>query len=170
MIAVDTMIVVWGLRGAPVNPADETRGMVARAQAFFEGLDPSKERVVVPAPVLAEALVPVADDPRGMRFYSELLQTLIVGQFDARAAVLAARVANRNMVQARVAAAAIGGSSRQQLRVDALVLGVALAQGCRSIVTDNVAEMQKLADGFPIRVSELPPAPDRQEFLFSPIR
>lgn len=164
MICVDTMVLVWGVRGEPINPQDAERGMVARAKAYLAGLDPAIDRILVPSPVIAELLVPIADqEQRSALVLREIGSTMVVGQLNLPAAVLAARITRRNRNAARASGSP---ATRQELRVDALVLGVALANGCRAIVTDDVKGMAALADGFPIKVLELPEPPAHQRPLF----
>lgn len=168
MICVDTNVLAWGIRGDPITPSDVERGMVARAQTFFTSLDPARERVLVPAPVLAELLVPIADDQaKRTAVLRAIEETMMVGQLDHVASIFAAQITHRNGPASRASGTT---STRQELRVDALILGIALARGCRMIVTNDLPGMTALAKEFRIEVRDLPPLSDadRQRGLFVP--
>ena len=131
LVTPDTMILVWGIRGARRPDRGERE---ERAAAFFERYDASGDELVLTTPVVAEYLVGL-DDDRRRRELEELAGAYRVLPFDLRVAGVAAKIRgdraflrglNRDPLRSRVC-----------LKADILIVATALAHGVRQIVSED---------------------------------
>lgn len=140
---MDTMILMWGVRGF-ATPGQESK--IRRAKHFVESFK-SKDRVIVPAPVVAEFLVRLTDAERAENMQVLETQFRIV-PMDALAALHAGRLQAKRDHQD-------DDLPRERFKFDTLIIGCAMASKADYIVTHNVSEFRKIADG-QIEIRDLP--------------
>ncbi len=118
-----------------------------RLEYFFERIEQSKQRLVIPAPVVAEFLA-VAEDAR-FEFVNKLRQSsfVIVASFDFRAAVECSILiaAARNSGDIRYG----GDSAKQKIKVDEQIVAIARVNQA-SLIISNDNDVRKIAGRFNI--------------------
>jgi predicted nucleic acid-binding protein len=155
VIALDNMVLAWGVRGIATVGQEEN---VDRAQAFLEKIEQQGTVLAVPTPALAEFLVdvPVA---RHLHVVTSLRAGFVLLDFDANAAARAAEVMAKNLDRVRSEHGPGTPGLRQALKTDAMILGVCLARSVRKIVSDD-GPLKLMAQGFPeLEVVTLPDPP-----------
>lgn len=141
-ICIDTCVLVWGIR-REASPGQEH--MIPRTVHLLDKLQKVGAEILVPAPVLMEALLGVSED-RHQRFVAGLGRQFIIVPFDARAAAEAATLwlkANAGRSVSDAVRLATKGS-RHEIRCDFMILGIAAARGVSVLYTDD-SGLQNLA-------------------------
>jgi predicted nucleic acid-binding protein len=163
IVALDTCILLFALKdGAPPDVwNDEDRVLVPRVMHFLADLKARRARILIPAPVISEALVrrSPAEHPQVMA----AIQTFAtIAPLDAPAGALAAELQyGRGVLSGRMKtlAAAHGTTSataRQMAKTDAMIVAVAIRHRATRLVTTD-RHIEVLAGGR-IRVEDVPSA------------
>lgn len=147
MNAVDTNILIWGVRKEPdANRPD----MVERCSRLIADLQARNITIAVPSVVLAEYLMGHSSVDQ-KREYLIIGQSFFVPPFDVAAAAICAELYDKETFDAIVSQ----GVPRQCLKTDYKVIATAIAARASRIYTDNVAQFRRIA-GNRIMVSEVP--------------
>jgi predicted nucleic acid-binding protein len=145
--AVDTNILIWGVRKQP----DPSRpDMVDRCSKLIADLQARSITIAVPSVVLAEYLMGHSSEDQ-KREYNIIGQSFFVPPFDVPAAAICAELYDKETFDAIRAE----GVPRQCLKTDYKVIATAIAARCDRIYTDNVAQFRRIANGR-ILVTEVP--------------
>lgn len=120
-VALDTMILVYGLRTKSPPPGD--RELCRRARILLAQLDEEKATVIVPSVVVAELLVPIPSDKHG-DFIHELNRRFICPPLDLQAASAAAALWQRHRQLPKREQ-----TQRTLLKADALIVATAKVAG-----------------------------------------
>lgn len=157
MICFDTPAVIWGVRGV-ASPGQE--GMISRTKKYIKYLEPKKEKIMIPAPALAEYLMGCETPQQRAAEAAEIERHFMVPAFDARAAHKAGEIYNKDLEKAIRAS----GGCHQCLRTDIMIIAVAIVNNADKIVTSD-SHFLRLAHGL-ITVIEVPELDEQSEFFF----
>lgn len=138
MICLDTTPLLWGMK-TDIDPENVNYGKIIRVKAYLDHLSEQKERVMIPTPVLAEylTLIPHAQHANEIAQISDLFY---IFPFDNKAASIAAQLHNGvNMPDMLESIKQETGETknyiRQLIKVDLLIIAIAIAQGAAKIIT-----------------------------------
>ena len=149
IVAVDTMILVWGIR----KVGDENQ--IKQAAWLFRGLDDIDAQVIVPSVALAEYLVPF-DSQKHADVVAPLARRFIIAPFDVKCAALAARL----FVEGKQDREMSVENARNLLKSDSLIIATAAVHGARIFYSDD-EQCRKLAERAHLSAEALPTiAPD----------
>lgn len=148
IVAIDSMILVWGVRG------DGTSEQTKRTQWLLRNLENDEAQVMVPSVVLAEYLTLV--EPQHHReVIAALNESFFIPPFDVRCATVAAGLFGEGKRQRRMKKA----GARSCLRADSLIIATARVYGAE-ILYSNDRDCRNLADTVPgLTACDLPEAP-----------
>lgn len=149
IVAVDTMILVWGIRKA----GDEDQ--IKHAAWLFQELDDTNAQVIVPSVALAEYLVPF-DPKKHADVVAPLAKRFIIAPFDVKCAALAARL----FVEGKEDREMSVENARNLLKADSLIIATAAVNGARLFYSED-EQCRKLAERANLTAKALPTiAPD----------
>lgn len=127
VVAIDSMTLVWGVR------KDGTEEQRNRARYLFQKLEEEDDaQIVVPAIVVAEYLVPVAEANRA-RVASALSERFRIVPFDVRSAALASRL----FETFKPSRATGTPGARDLLKADTMIVASAKTAGAQVFYTDD---------------------------------
>ncbi len=149
MICFDTQPLIWGVQGY-ATPGQES--MIGRTRKYIESLDAKQVRVMVPSPAVFEYLIGFTPEEQKVQ-RGIIERQFFVPAVDLPAAELAAELMSDTEEMKRLAGQY--GLRRQMLRVDALIVAVAIIQRADAVVTDDVAHFPRLAQGR-VQIIEVP--------------
>lgn len=149
MICFDTCILIWGIQGAGTTNGN-SNPMIARTRLYIQSLRESREKIMVPAPALAEYLQGLSPN-QAKEQQAEMEALFFVPAFDVRAANIAADLARARWKSVKQGSA----EQRQCLKTDFLVVATAIANRASVIITDNEADFNGIASG-KVKVSNVP--------------
>lgn len=139
VICFDTAPLIWGVRG------DSTRGQeseIEKTKSYISVLRSSHKQIMVPAPVLTEYLVGASDTE--LHELDVLKQGFQIANLDAASAVLAASLQRGDL--ARVIHEDFG-VERQCIKIDALIIAIAITNHASRIITHDIEHFKVLARG-----------------------
>jgi predicted nucleic acid-binding protein len=147
MISFDTGPLIWGVQGAAQGGQ---HAMIARTKSYLKFLQKDERKILIAAPVLAEFVRGIADEKQRDEVVNFLMARFVIGNLDAKAAVLAAKL------EQAIATKQVRkpGESRQEVRVDAQIVAISISNKAERIVTHD-PHFKALANG-EIEVSEVP--------------
>lgn len=162
IVCVDTHVLIWGIREEA--GAGQER-MIARTKHLLGELERAKARIIVPAPVVMEALIGL-DSARHQAFLGRLGRQFVIGPFDARAAAEAASIwlsINRGrQLSDEIRFAAKG--TRSEIKCDIMLLAIAISRGASVLYTED-ADLTRLANRVArTRVEAIPEAKTQLRF------
>ena len=154
LICLDTQILIWGIRK---HAELGQEGNSPRAENLIEILTRSKDNIIIPSIVCAEACAAVPDD-RIQSFMREMQRQFPIIPFDANAAyhyrtIYQTHKGNRQELTA-------DGYKRPSMFADMKIVATALACRASSIYSED-PHLPKIANGF-IEVKSMPPVPPKQ--------
>ena len=163
VIAFDTQVLIWGVQGI-ARPGQ--KGMIARAQAYFELLGQRKDKVIVPLPAAMEYVCGFPISLQSMQ-WPVLSKKFKLVPFDLRAAMIASEIEWTRMERSRPAnklpkskhspsKVELAELTRQQIKVDVQILAIAIAAGATEIVTHDIAHFSSFSQGYEIQVHDIP--------------
>jgi predicted nucleic acid-binding protein len=129
IVAVDTMSLIWGLRGQ--GPKEKCK----LAQWLFRQFTIHKTQVVLPSIVVSEYLTAEPDASKHANIIAELDKRFLIFPFDQRCASTAAILFRKG--QALRTKGKAGG--RPILRADSMIISVAKEYGARTIYSHDAA-------------------------------
>ena len=148
MICFDTSIVIWGVQGTAGSAQGE---MIRRTKRYIEHLAEKGEKVMIPAPALAEYLVHF--DPADQRKQRQAVEkNFLVPAFDVHAAALAAELLGNTELLKEIIKT--GDVDRIKVKTDAEIIATAIVNGAEKIISHD-PDFAKLAQG-KIKVEEVP--------------
>lgn len=150
MFAVDTNLLIWGVRGAVDSSG---RNLTERSQALFSDLRARKITVMVPSVVLAEYLRGQGSDKQS-RAREVFGRNYFIAPFDARAAMIAAELWDASNPHAIKEEHEVEGPS---MRADYKIVATAIAHGATRIYA-NDGQFKAIAGG-KILVDDVPLLP-----------
>ena len=157
MVCLDTHVIIWGIKEEATQGQEE---MVQRAKSYIRHQDEQGIDIMVPAPVVAEAMI------RGDIDQLRTIRTIIEGSFfiaafDSPAAFLAAE-----LERGRGAAKLLeeGEVPRSHIRIDAQIAAIAIVQNAKEIISHD-PHMRTVAQNR-IPVIELPDIPEQGNLQF----
>lgn len=149
IVAVDTMILVWGIR------RDGSEEQVKQAGWLFKELDDNDTQVLVPSIALAEYLTP-CDPATHSDVIAPLAKRFIIAPFDVKCAALAARLFLEGKQDRQMGVE----NARNLLKSDSLIVATAAVHGARTFYSED-ADCRTLAERARLKAEALPTiAPD----------
>lgn len=164
MIAcVDTHVLIWGIREEA--SAGQER-MITRSKHLLSELDKVEARIIVPAPVVMEALIGL-DPLRHQAFLGRLARQFVIAPFDARAAAEAASIwltVNQGQQLADEIRLASKGATRKEITCDIMILAIAIARGALVLYSEDGTLARLATRVGRIRVEGIPEAKTQLRF------
>lgn len=139
MIAVDTSILIWGVRQESPEGRED---LVARCVQLLRKYRSERRPIMVPSVVLAEYLVGCEKSSRETQ-RDIIGKNFFIAPFDAKAAAIAADLYDKSMVDEIRTEMGIG---KQCIKADIKILATAIAHGASHIYV-NDEQMRVLAQG-----------------------
>jgi predicted nucleic acid-binding protein len=147
-VCLDTDVCILGIKeeGSPEQ--------VAKAKNFLEHLDDKGAQVIIPSVVVAELLVRV---PPGERptIVNYLYKHFLVMPFDIQASTLYASLWQERYTGELREQRLKTNKTRSGMKMDFLVVSIAIAKDASCIYTENVKDLKPFANGR-IEVREMP--------------
>lgn len=139
MICFDTTPLIWGMQDTDPDPAMQMN--IERTKAYLAFLAEQKEQIIIPTPVLAEYLVKIPAEDH-VNHITQLRDLFLVYPFDERAASLAALLRTQTTFRSVVDQISINHnmsfeSARQIVKVDAMIVAIAVTRGASKLITDD---------------------------------
>ena len=151
MVCLDTHVIIWGIK-EEASPGQEN--MVQRAKSYIRHQVSQKVNLMLPAPVVAEALI------RGEVDHLRTIRTIIeksffIAAFDSPAAFLAAELERSREVTELLEK---GQAPRSHIRIDTQIAAIAITQNADLIISHD-PYMRTIAQDH-IQVIEIPDFPE----------
>ena len=157
MICLDTHVLIWGIKEEASQGQEE---MVQRAKSYIRHQDEQGIDLMVPAPVVAEAMIRGdVDQLRTIRTIIE--RSFFIAAFDSPAAFLAAELERGRGVAKLLEE---GKAPRSHIRIDAQIAAIAIVQNAEEIISHD-PHMRTVAQNR-IPVIELPDIPEQGSLQF----
>lgn len=158
MVCLDTHVIIWGIK-EEASPGQEN--MVQRAKSYIKHQVNQGVDLIIPAPVVAEALI------RGEVDHLRTIRTIIersffVAAFDSPAAFLAAELERSREVDELFQK---GHVPRSHIRIDTQIAAIAITQKAEMIISHD-PYMHTVAQNR-IQVIEIPDIPEQENLQFS---
>ena len=158
MVCLDTHVIIWGIK-EEASPGQEN--MVQRAKSYIRHQVNQGVNLMIPAPVVAEALIRgEVDDLRTIRTIIE--SSFFIPAFDSPAAFLAAELERSRGV---VELLEQGQVPRSHIRIDTQIAAIAITQNADMIISHD-RYMRTIAQNR-IQVIEIPDIPEQENLQFS---
>lgn len=151
-ICLDSNILIWGVRKES-SPGQEDN--IEYAKYFLEDLKKRGVTIIIPTPVLAEILIPV---PKNLRngIISDLSSFTRIEGFDLSASLKFAELFANLKKQDIESYKKETTKTRNALKIDLMVISIAIIKKCKIIYTGNIKEYKKLAIGEEIEILDMP--------------
>ena len=150
IVAVDTMILVWGVRKGGTEEENQ------RARWLFIALDKDEAQIIVPSVTVAEYLTLVEEDKRS-GVAQQLADRFIIAPLDLHSSIVAASL----FVEEKKRRQGARPNSRKVLRADSLIIATAFTHGATKFYS-NDADCRKMAK----RIMAAEDLPDQPSTLF----
>lgn len=155
MIAIDTNILVWGVR---LQPCPNRPNLVEQCRLLVQDHKDRKVTIMVPSVVLAEYLTGQSDEAQ--KESCEIIgKHFFIAPFDTRAAAIAAEIFDKATFDS---VREESETPRQCLKADYQIIATAIAHNATAIYADD-GHFKSLANGKII----VKPVPEFQKELFS---
>lgn len=158
---LDTNIIIWAIKEEAKAGQDD---MIPRCKQLVKHLRGKNHTLVVPAIVLAEALVRVpANDHPG--FIRKIRTGFVIAPFDPAAAGRLAQIwaAYKDHPHVREAAAN-QERTRAMMKADCQIIATALAAGATALYTNNTRDFERFR--MPgLEIKEIPPLEQKSELV-----
>ena len=157
MVCLDTHVIIWGIKEEATQGQEE---MVQRAKSYIRHQDEQGVDLMVPAPVVAEAMIRGdVDQLRAIRTIIE--RSFFIAAFDSPAAFIAAEL-ERGRGTAKLREE--GKVPRNHIRIDTHIAAIAIIQKAEVIISHD-PHMRTIAQDR-IQVIELPDIPEQGSLQF----
>lgn len=142
VICLDTNVIIWGVKGEYSSDQDE---MVGRSKRLLRRLKEEKHTLVVPAIVLAEAMVNLPPEQHSL-FLERVQKRFAISPFDAGASSQFARLwaTYKDHPLAREAAAN-QERTRAMMKADCMIIATAMNVGAFRIYTHNIKDFKRFS-------------------------
>ena len=157
MVCLDTHVIIWGIKEEATQGQEE---MVQRAKSYIRHQDEQDVELMVPAPVIAEAMIR-GDVDQLRTIQTTLERSFFIAAFDSPAAFLAAEL-ERGSGAAKLLEE--GKAPRRHIRIDAQIAAIAIVQKAEVIISHD-PHMRTVAQNR-IQVTELPDIPEQGDLQF----
>ena len=157
MVCLDTHVIIWGIKE---EAAPSQENMVQRAKSYIKHQVSQGVDLMIPAPVVAEALI------RGEVDHLRTIRTIIeksffISAFDSPAAFLAAELERSRGV---VELLEEGQVPRSHIRIDTQIAAIAITQNADMIISHDPHMCTVAQDR--IQVVEIPDIPEQENLQF----
>ncbi|MFN8446501.1 MAG: PIN domain-containing protein [Caldilineaceae bacterium] len=160
VVCFDTHVLIWGIK-QEAQPSQ--REMIEKANALIRECQDKKDSVIIPAVVVAEMLCSVPHETH-QRFFQILNESFMIVPFDARAALINARIwQEQKTLREEFREQQI---NRQAIKIDIQIAAIAIASGCNILYTED-APLYRLAERYidVKKISEIPLPPHQLNWL-----
>lgn len=145
IVAIDTMIMIWGVR------KKGEKDKITRATWLFDELSDKRAQVILPSVSLAEYLA--ASDPSK---YSDIVAPLstrfFIAPFDVQCAGLAAKLFRKGKEEREMDVE----DSRNMLKADSLIVATAAVHGASMLYSHDAQCRQLASHAGRLRAADLP--------------
>jgi len=166
MICFDTCVLIWGIQDSG-NPSTEDPD-VLRTREYIKQLAEKRETILIPTPAIAEYLVriPATDHHIEIEKFRRFFQIQTLNdQAVSIAADLQSRRGFKTITEKYAKDTGVPNNiARPLVKIDALILGIAIANKATHIVTNDTKHMEALAHGR-IKVIEVPSVDVQNELV-----
>jgi predicted nucleic acid-binding protein len=160
IVCLDTHVLIWGI-GEYGTKGQEP--MIDRTKRFIKYLDNQKSQILLPSVIVAEFLM--SAPPEQHPTITNLLErTFMVAPFDTQAAAMYSRIWQDKKGKGIVKQIQSGGSTREVIKVDCMLVSIAVVRGASIIYSHDQKGVAKIAEGY-IDVSEVPDIPQQQNLF-----
>lgn len=157
MVCLDTHVIIWGIKEEATQGQEE---MVQRAKSYIRHQDEQDVELMVPAPVIAEAMIR-GDVDQLRTIQTTLERSFFIAAFDSPAAFLAAELERGSGATKLLEE---GKAPRRHIRIDAQIAAIAIVQKAEVIISHD-PHMRTVAQNR-IQVTELPDIPEQGDLQF----
>lgn len=164
IIGIDSMIFVWGVRGAP-TPGQEDK--VKPAQDFIKWVESKEWGILLPTPMIAEILSPVPPEHH-QNVMSLIDKRFLVAPFDLPASHKCAELLYKSYNEPELIKYRLDNAiPKQKMKYDCMIAAICIVRKIDTIYSED-DDIKKFADG-QISVKPIPPLslPGIQKPLFS---
>ncbi len=165
LYCIDSQIIIWGIKKVSATGQED---MIPRAEHLFELLERDGHKLMLPAPVLTEILLPVPLELHNN--FLELIQRKFrIGDVDAIASVKAAQIWNARSSDAELKAYRKNHHiAKDKMKFDFQIAAIAITKGCDAIYSHDPHIHKFVGDIIPVmKLPNLPPPPAPVIDLFS---
>lgn len=155
MVCLDTHVIIWGIK-EEASPGQ--KNMVQRAKSYIKHQVNQGVDLIIPAPVVAEALIRGEVD----HLRTIIERSFFVAAFDSPAAFLAAELERSREVDELFQK---GHVPRSHIRIDTQIAAIAITQKAEMIISHD-PYMRTIAQNR-IQVIEIPDIPEQENLQFS---
>jgi predicted nucleic acid-binding protein len=156
MIFIDTNMIIWGIKKQHSPGQDE---MVPRTIAYLKKLEKDGTPVGISSLSLAEAMVK-CDNPQRIALYSFIKKVFEVRPFDSNAARI------YGDIHSDLVAKFTGKTDRRSLKLDLMILAVAISRQARALITHDHAIVGETVMG--VEVMSIPRVPSQMNLVETP--
>jgi predicted nucleic acid-binding protein len=128
VVLFDTTFLIALLDPSAATTTDHAQEKV---EYLIETLEESNDRVLIPTPVLSEALVYAGDELNNILASVTLNPNFVIADFDVLGAVEVAMMVGENV------AGKLGDETKAKVKFDRQILGIAKANGAHTVYSDD---------------------------------
>jgi hypothetical protein len=154
LYCVDSQIVVWGIKQVSSLGQED---MIPRAKLLFEKFETEKHKLILPAPVLTEILVPVPIEKHSE--FLDLIQSKFrIADVDAAVSVRAAQIWSERSTDEELKKYRTDNNiAKDKMKFDFQIAAIAITKGCDAIYSHDPHIHRFVGDLIPVlQVPELP--------------
>lgn len=161
LVCLDSHILIWSIK-EEATPGQET--MIPKSKAFLRWLDDTDTKVLIPSVIVAEFLMRIP--PEIHTTVNNLLQRdFLIAPFDVQAAAYFSKIWQAKKEQRIIRELISSGKTRQELKVDSMIVAIAVARGASCIYSYDEG-LEKFANGY-IDVRKIPELPEQESLPLS---
>jgi predicted nucleic acid-binding protein len=140
------------------KPREEWNEFEKNAVEIIDDLVEQEEEIMIPTPVIAEILEAVDLNKHGMTV-QEIQKFALIAELDTRSAIESARIMQRRPKTGM-------NDSRPRIKIDGLIVAIAICHGASVIYTRNIDDYKKLVPPS-VKIQNRPPPGKQIKFDFS---
>jgi predicted nucleic acid-binding protein len=160
LVCFDSHVLIWGISEYATDGQED---MIDRTKRFLKWLDNRKTQILIPSVIIAEFLMSVP--PEHHTSITNLLErSFVVAPFDTQAASMYSRIWQEKKGQGIVKQLQKGGKTREAIKVDCMLVAIAVVRKASIIYSHDRIGVAKIAEGY-IDVEEIPDIPEQQNLF-----
>ena len=149
IVCIDTHVLIWGIKK---DSASSQKMMIDRTINFLEWLQNEQQRIIVPAPVLAEFLMRIPFEEHS-RISQEIQSKFMVLSFDTACASVYAHIWQKNKNNGLPS----DNVGREKMKTDSMIVAIAVTNKAKILYSED-PDIQKFSKGF-IETRNIPVIP-----------
>lgn len=161
LVCLDTQIIIWGIKGEATTGQEE---MINKAENFLKYLDENKVKVLIPAVVIGELLMPLPHTEHD-QFIKVVEEHFMIVPFDTAAASCFARLWKEKKDKGVIEKIRSDTShTRAEIKVDCQIVAIAVTRKVNCIYSYDPG-VKAFGEGF-VKVEEIPDIKKQMELKF----